>query len=214
MPQGLQAVLALLVLLPGFVSARISRSLSAPSSQSDIERIIDALIFSFFIYIAYLFVFGGTLPLLWSATPDAGHVPNYALRVSYGRLTFLCLTPVLFGLAWGSLQHRDAILAPMRRCKLTDRTNDVSVWNGALKEHGGSVQVGLADGREVVGWLQQYSDCEDERSLFLARVAWVNEDGSRTMVPGPGLLITDKAEIRFIMFLAESGTENKEEVSS
>ena len=214
MLQGFQALLALLVLLPGFVSARIARSISAPAAQTDVERILDALIFSFFIYILYLFLFGGTMPLEWSATVDAAKAAHYSLQVHYRRLTFLCFTPVLLGLFWGSLQHRDTVLALLRKWHLTDRTNAVSVWNDALKGHGGSVQVGLADGREVVGWLQQYSDADDERSLFLAKVAWVKEDGSRTMIPGPGILLTDKSEIRYIMFLDEEQDEQtKEELS-
>ena len=214
MLQGFQALLALLVLLPGFVSARIARSISAPSSQTDVERIIDALIFSFFIYIVYLFLFGGTMPLEWATTLDAAKAPHYSVQVHYPRLTFLCLTPIAFGLLWGSLQHRDAVLALLRNWNLTDRTNDVSIWNGALKSHGGSVQVGLGDGSEVVGWLQQYSDLGEERSLFLTKVAWVEEDGSRTMIPGPGILLTDKSDIRSIMFLADKEAEQTTELPS
>ena len=214
MLQGFQALLALLVLLPGFVSARIARSISAPSAQSDVERIIDALIFSFFIYILYLFLFGGTLPIDWSVAPAPSHAPHYSLEVNRLRLAFLCIAPVLFGLVWGAMQHKDAVLAPLRHWRLTDRTNDVSIWNCDLKEHGGSVQVGLGDGREVVGWLQQYSDIGEERSLFLAKVAWVEEDGSRTLIPGPGILLTDKSEIRYIMFLADTDDDHLTEEPS
>ena len=117
-------------------------------------------------------------------------------------------------MAWGALQHKDAVLGILRIWTFTDRTNDVSIWNGALKEHGGSVQVGLGDGREVVGWLQQYSDIGEERSLFLAKVARVEEDGSRTMIPGPGILLTDRSEIPYIMFLADTGDEQLTEEPS
>lgn len=213
MPQGVQALLALLVLLPGFVSARIARSISAPSVQTDAERIIDALIFSFYIYVLYLFVFGATLPLGWSLPPNSARVEDYLVHVNHLRLAFLCVAPVLLGVAWGALQHRDAVLRRLRQWKLTDRTNDVSVWNGTLKEFSGSVQVGLADGREIVGWLQRYSDIGDERSLFLARVAWVEADGNHTVIPGPGILLTDKAEIRYIMFLDQNENIPSKEVS-
>ncbi len=212
MPQGIQALLALLALLPGFVSARIGRSISAPSVQTDAERIIDALIFSFYIYVLYLFIFGATLPLAWSFPPNSAQMEDYSVHVDRLRLTFLCVAPVLLGVVWGALQHRDAVLSRLRKWRVTDRTNDVSIWNGTLKEFSGSVQVGLADGREVVGWLQRYSDIGDERSLFLARVAWVEEDGRRTEVPGPGILLTDKAEIRYIMFLGASEDIPRKEI--
>lgn len=209
MPQGVQALLALLILLPGFVSARVARSISAPSTQTDTERIIDALIFSFFIYLLYLFLFGGVLPFNWSSSggSSAGHVNRL-------RLFFLCFAPVVLGVIWGALQHRDAVLGPLRSWNITDRTNAVSVWNGTLKALSGTVQVGLADGREVVGWLQQYSDTVEERSLFLTRAAWVAPDGARTEVPGAGILLTDKAEIRYIMFLGEAEDRPEIEVHS
>ena len=201
MPQGIQALLALFILLPGFVSARIARNISAPSNQTDVERIIEALIFSFFIYVLYLLLFGGTLPVDWSTTPD--NPLHYSIHVYQGRLAFLSVTPVLWGVLWGALRYHDAILSLLRRCRITDRTNDVSVWNGTLRALSGSVQVGLSDGREIVGWLQRYSDLGEERSLFLEQAAWVGEDGSRIALSGPGILLTDKSEIRYIMFLDE-----------
>ncbi len=207
MPQGVQALLALLVLLPGFVSARIARSISAPSIQTDTERIIDALIFSFYLYTFYLVLFGATLPFVWNGNPDALSTGIYAIHVNRLRLAFLCISPVILGVIWGTLEHRDMILSVLRKARLTDRTNAVSVWNGTLKEMGGTVQVGLSDDRNVVGWLQQYSDLGTERSLFLRNAAWVDAAGVRTEVPGAGVLLTDQAEIRYIMFLdqAEEG---------
>ncbi len=206
MPQGFQALLALLVLLPGFVSARIAHSLSAPSEQTDVERIIDALIFSFFIYILYLFLFGGTLPLDWSTPTSQVDSSHLAVHVRRWRLLYLCLAPVLLGVAWGSLQHRDTVLHRLRNWKLTNRTNDVSIWNARLRQHNGTVQVGLSDGRAIVGWLQQYSDTANDHSLFLTQAAWVDEGGSQTEIPGPGILLTDKSEIHYIMFLESAVT--------
>ena len=67
---------------------------------------------------------------------------------------------------------------------------------------GGSVQVGLGDGRAVVGWLRQYSEAGDERTLLLERARWVTENGDSLDIPGDGLiLLTEKSEIKFVMFL-------------
>ena len=167
MPQGVQALLALLILLPGFVSARIARNISAPSNQTNVERIVEALIFSFFIYVLHLLLFGGTLPVDWSTTPD--NPLHYAIHVYQGRLAFLSVSPVLLGVLWGGLRYHDAILSLLRRCRITDRTNDVSVWNGTLRALSGSVQVGLSDGREIVAWLQRYFDSGKERPFFWSR---------------------------------------------
>ena len=212
MPQGFQALLALLVLLPGFVSARIAHSLSAPSEQTDVERIIDALIFSFFVYILYLLLFGGTLPLDWSTSATQTDSAHFAVHVRRLRLLYLCLSPILLGVAWGSLQHRDAVLRRLRDWKLTNRTNEVSIWNARLRQYNGTVQVGLSDGREIVGWLQQYSDISADHSIFLTQAAWVDEEGSQTEIPGPGILLTDKSEIHYIMFLDSAPTVHMEQI--
>lgn len=74
--------------------------------------------------------------------------------------------------------------------------NDVFVSLG-----GGTVQVELADGRSVVGWLNRYSDTGDESALFLEKASWVSESGEYIPIEGAGVLLTDKAEIKFVMFL-------------
>jgi hypothetical protein len=201
MPQGLQALLALLVLLPGFVSARIARALSAPSQQSELERIIEALIFSFFTYVAYVAIFGATLPVQWTSTVDANQVQHYAVTIFRWRLVFLAAVALALGFLWGVAQGKDVPLAWLRKRNLTVRTNRTAVWNDVFYSLDGSVQVGLADGRNVAGWLRRYSDTGDERSLFLERAAWILEDGTRSEIPGAGILLTDKAGIEFVMFV-------------
>lgn len=203
MPQGVQALLALLILLPGFVSARISRSISAPSSQSELDRVIEALIFSFFTYVIYILWFGDSLPVQWSATLGPDHVQHYSVHVLRFRVIFLSSVAIGLGFAWGTLQYRDIFLSSLRRLGMTDRTNSVSLWNGVFHDLEGTVQVGLDDGRTVVGWLRRYSDTGEERSLFLEKAAWVNEAGVRTEIEGAGILLTDKAGIEFVMFLED-----------
>lgn len=56
----------------------------------------------------------------------------------------------------------------------------------------------------VLGWLRQYSETGDERTLFLERASWLSESGSAVPIAGKGLLLlTEKAEIQFVMFLEE-----------
>lgn len=89
---------------------------------------------------------------------------------------------------------------------LTDRTSRESLWKDVfLTQRGGFVQVELADGRSVLGLLSSYSDSGKERALFLRNAAWVTKDAQGNEItvdiPGPGLLLTDKSEIKYVMFL-------------
>ena len=194
MPQGLQTLVALLILLPGFVSARIARSLSAQTQQSELERVIEALIFSFFTYVIYIAVFGISLPIQW--------LPSF--QVHRGHVIFLAVMACLLGLFWGFVRSKDLALGSLRWLGLTERTSRESVWNDVFSSIEGSAQVGFSDGRNLVGWIGRYSDSGGERSLFIEKASWVNEDGSTIKISGKGILLTDKAEIEYVMFLDES----------
>jgi hypothetical protein len=200
-PQGLQTLVALLVLLPGFVSSRIARSLSAQGQQSELERVIEALIFSFFNYVIYVVLFGTSLPIEW--------LPSF--QVHRWRVLFLALMACLLGLLWGIVRSQDLILRPLRAWGLTERTSRQSVWNDAFLSLEGTAQVGLKDGRNLIGHISRYSDADGERSLFLERAYWVGEDGPPIEIPGKGILLTDKAEIEFVMFLDTETSQNEEQ---
>jgi hypothetical protein len=190
-PQGLQTLVALLVLLPGFVSARIARSLSAQAQQSELERVIEALIFSFFTYVVYVALFGTSLPIEWLPT----------FQVHRWRVVFLAIMACGLGVLWGVIRSKDLALQLLRRWKLTERTSRESVWNDVFSSIQGSAQVGLQDGRNLIGWIGRYSDSGGERSIFLESASWVQEDGSLVEIDGKGILLTDKAEIEYVMFL-------------
>jgi Family of unknown function (DUF6338) len=147
-PQGLQTLVALLILLPGFVSARISRSLSAQAQQSELERVIEALIFSFFTYVIYVVVFGTRLPIEW--------LPSF--QVHRWRVVFLAVMACALGVLWGIIRSKDLALRWLRALKLTERTSRESVWNDVFSSLGGTAQVGLHDGRKLIGWVGRYSD--------------------------------------------------------
>lgn len=191
MPQGLQTLVALLVLLPGFVSARISRAMSPQAPQSELERIIEALIFSFFTSVIYIALFGTALPIEWQ--------PAY--KVYRGRVVCLAVIACDLGLVWGFVRSKDLALGLLRRWNLTERTSRESVWNDVFSSLTGTAQVGLHDGRNLIGWVGRYSDAGNERSLFLEQASWVKEDGSLVAIDGDGILLTDKAEIEYVMFL-------------
>ncbi len=212
MPQGLQALIALFVLLPGFISARIARSLSSQSQQSELERIIEALILSFFLYTFYILVVGTTLPIDWALTVDAAKAPHYSVVVYRWRVALLVGAAVALGVVWGAARSTDVVLRPLRKLHLTVRTNGESVWNNVFYSLDGTVQVGLEDGRIVRGWLSRYSDSGEEHSVFLEQAFWIPEEGDPVGIPGPGILVTEKAGIQYVMFLdAMTDSAKKEE---
>jgi Family of unknown function (DUF6338) len=192
-----------MVLLPGFVSARIVRMMSAKTQQTELERVIEALIFSFFTYVFYVAVFGAFLPFDWSPVAANGS-PHYNVTFYRWHLLSLAGIAILIGFGWGYIKGHDLLLRRLRSWKLTQRSSRESVWTDVFMNYGGTVQVGLGDGRSVIGWLKQYAESGDERTLFLERAIWVGESAEEVDVPGDGLLLlTEKSEIKYVMFLDE-----------
>ena len=204
MPQGLQAVLALLILLPGFVSSRIVRMMSARSQQSELEKIIEALIFSFFIYVVYIAAFGSALPLEWTIPVSplkAGDLTHFGLIVHRWRVLALSLFAIVCGVAAGFVRGHDLDLKLLGKFTFLERVTREPIWNKVFLGLEGTVQVGLADGRSAIGWLKFYPYSDEERCLFLENASWVGADGSLVPIEGAGLLLTEKSEIHFVMFL-------------
>lgn len=201
MPSGLQALLALFLLLPGFVSARIARMLIARSQQSDLERVIQALMHSFLIYTIYLGVFGASLPIDWVASSPVASGAHFQIVVHRAQMLTLGGMSIALGSLWGWAKGHDAHMRVLRWFRITERTSRESVWNDVFLKETGSVQVGLGDGRMAMGVLDRYSDTGEEGSLFLSNAAWVAEDSSLVPISGPGLLLTTNSDIKFVMFL-------------
>ena len=171
--------------------------MSAKTQQTELERVIEALIFSFFNYVFYVAVFGASLPFDWSSTA-AGGSQHYNVSVYRWHLLSLTGIAILLGFGWGYIKGHDLLLKRLRKWKLTQRSSRESVWTDVFMNYGGTVQVGLGDGRSVLGWLKQYAESGDERALFLEKAIWVGEDAEPV-----GVLLTEKSEIKYVMFLDE-----------
>jgi hypothetical protein len=199
-PQGIQALSVLLILLPGFFSSKIVQMLCARPKQTELDKIIEALLFSFFTYVLFALTAGVELPLSWAAIngPAGAH---YSIELHRGRLVLLVLYSAVLGLSWGWITNHDALLKLLRKSGFTQRSSRISVWNDIFHLLGGTVQVGLKDGRMAKGWLRCYSDEAEDSTFFLEAASWIDTEGKEYKVAGPGVLITKQSEVQFVIFL-------------
>ena len=73
MPTSEFAFRVFLILLPGFAAAYLVQALTVRAKQTDLEKIIEAFLFSFMIYISYYFCRPGQLSFIsWSAGGQKG----------------------------------------------------------------------------------------------------------------------------------------------
>lgn len=200
-----EALEVLLVLLPGFACAYIVQLLAVRRRQTELDKVVEALLFSLLLYLVTLPFFDNRFPLEWqNSTQTAAGV--FQFTVHWKHLAVLAALALLTGILYAALINRDWLLLPFRKFKITERTARSSVWNDVFQETGGYVQVGLADRKKLMGWLRYYSDDPNEASLFLEKASWItmDRDGKASEVPidGPGILITRQMKIEYVIFLS------------
>ena len=198
MPTSLIALQILLILLPGFAAAYVVQQLATRRGQSDLERVIEALLFSFIIYVCFNAATRGGLP--FQVQQDKGSDSVVWISDHLG-----ILAVITFGFAIIAVVYinRDGNRF-FRRIGLTERTTRNSIWTDIFESEAGEeqvVQVELSGGRSVLGVLLYYSDNPEESSVFVTQAAWVAPDGKKIPIPGQGILLTKESGIRSISLL-------------
>ncbi|HTX42450.1 MAG TPA: DUF6338 family protein [Acidobacteriaceae bacterium] len=201
MPASVAGLGILLILLPGFSCAFLVQRIAVRAKQTELDKVVEALLLSFVLYITTLPFFGYSLPVSWTSA-DSGNFAIYVIRFNWRHLLALGLGAIGLALLYAANINRDWLLTLLRKCNLTERTARSSIWNDTFQDIKLSyVTVGLEDGRSVLGYLRYYSDDWQDASLFLEDAAWVDKDGNQIPIDGPGILLTRESKIVFVAFL-------------
>jgi hypothetical protein len=217
MPSSLIALQLLLILLPGFASAYFVQLLVTRRAQSDFERVVESLLYSFVIYVLYSVVQHGRLPFHIVQDPQ-GKSDTILWEVS--GLTWLAGITFLFSLFVTFYYKRDGnlifrlfdatnpkITKGLGWLKLTERTTRNSIWNDIFEseyETGSFVQIELSDDRSLLGVLLYYSDSAEDCSIYLSSASWVSADGTLTKIDGPGILLVKGSGIKSVSLLSSA----------
>ncbi len=204
MPTTVVALQILLILLPGFTAAYIVQLLATRAKQTDLEKIIEALLFSFLIYVSYGLIRHNGMPvgIIHTASGDTFQFHRINLVWLTGLSFFFALLMILY-------VNKDGA-SFFRWVRLTERTSRNSIWNDTFQDvqqvvdpqAGSIVEVELGDGRRIMGAVKFYSDTAEECSVFLQSAAWISEDEQAEIpIRGPGILLTSNAKIISVSFL-------------
>jgi hypothetical protein len=190
------------LLLPGFSCAYLVQRLAVRPKQTELDKVIEALILSFFLYLVVSPFFGYSLPLSWQAKTSQG-IEQYAFQLNWPYLASLATLALATGILYGANLNHDWILGTLRKLRITERTARNSIWNDAFQEIPSSfVLVQLSRDRSIIGFLRYYSDEQEDASLFLEDAAWIVDDsGTQSPIDGPGILLTKQAGIESVSFL-------------
>jgi len=168
-----ETLTVLLVLLPGFVCAKLLRWLSPRPQQTEVEKVVDAFLYSFIVYAIFVLIFG---------------VPEKLLR---RHVAVLAVIPFVVAVLISYVITNDFAGSFLRKYKFTHRTTRPSIWHDVFHKYSGYVLVELEDYRWVFGWVEFYSDFPNPPTLFLKDACWIQrETGNRRQISGPGILIS------------------------
>jgi hypothetical protein len=199
MPDKVEAFGLLLVLLPGLLCAYVVQTLAVRRLQTELDKVVEALIMSLLLYVFTVPFFGYTLPISWhELTPGSN---TFKIAVAWGQLATLSATSLVLGALYAASINHDWLLRFFRFIHVTERTSRSTIWNDVFQQIGGWVQVGLSGDVIVSGWLAFYSDEAEESSLFLEQAAWIDKAGKERLIDGPGILITKEVGIEYVVFL-------------
>lgn len=190
-----ETLTVLLVLLPGFVCAKLIRWLCPRPQQTEMEKLVDALLYSFIVYAIFTLIFGTFQ------------------QMTRLRIAVLAVIPLGIAVVAAYVMTNDSVGRLLRKFRITHRTTRPSVWHDVFHKYGGYALVELGDGRLVFGWVEFYSDFPSPPSLFLEDACWVESDtGNRRQIDGAGILIT--GDIKTISFHhAKDTRQSKGELS-
>ena len=195
----LEAIAVLVLLLPGFLAAALEERLSVHREQSDLDRIIKALLYSFVTYVVFTAA-ARSFPVALKAE-QIGTGTSYRVETDAPHLALLAGIALLLAAGMSFGINNDLFGRFFCRIRLSNRSWRDTIWSDVFHNFGGVVQIQLNDGRSVVGWLKYFSDRSSEASFFLEHAAWVGADLSLVPIDGPGIFLTKESGICSVSFL-------------
>ena len=185
------------LLAPGFIAAWVLYGLTADRDWSDLQRVIQALIFSIFIQVILGLLHESCLYVgRWHSIGEWSRATELASSVALA---------LLFGLLLAWLVNTDRLYQSLRRLGVTNQTSRPSVWYSAFKDHQDTyVVLELQDGRRIQGWPSEWPSLPGKGHIKLEDPIWlqVEENGKQKEIPvsGSTFILFSVPDIRWIEF--------------
>ncbi|MBM4306305.1 MAG: hypothetical protein FJ123_06155 [Deltaproteobacteria bacterium] len=192
-PSSFDSFRIFFLLLPGFVSLLVERSMLFQPKDTALFSTIKALVYSFLNYTIFSFT-GLQVTSRWAAIA-------------------MLVIAIITGLLIGYSKSKDWHMELARKFGLTRTTARPSVWLDIFQDKysegtGPYVIVFLKDGRRIYGWPEYYAnEYSNGPILFLTKAGWLYNDGvqeKEIQIPDPGILING-SQIIHIQFYRPAG---------
>lgn len=199
----LEALKAVLFLLPGIVSLRIKAALSISSPSNPFNTAIDGLILTLIDHALYGILRSLSLHALPSSSLKmlTGIVQEISMSVQtsgeLGRHFIeaggfqIFAVAAMVGVATGVIRYHGWEFLALRKLRMTNRTGENLVWAEVMTKTAGSYSlVACKDGSRFLGVVHTFSEEAGNYELFLSRASQVQPDGTLLPINGEGVLLT------------------------
>ncbi|MFQ6116061.1 MAG: DUF6338 family protein [bacterium] len=219
MPTTVLALKIFLLLLPGFLSIKVSERLTLHKEKTTLQYVIDAFAFSLIIAFLYL--------LATSIFPNK-LVPLDAITFKEKDISFggfnafsffvLIALAVIVGGCHGVVAEKGWVKNLLsggpegKRWQLTRRSGRVNIWTTVFYEYTNSwLRVYMEDGAVIEGWCRYFSDSAEKFELLLEEVIIYREqmsDAEAFKDYKRQILLTNPKSVTMIEFLEEKNGDN------
>ena len=180
-----ETVTVLTFLLPGFVAAAIFYSLTSHPKPSDLERVIQALIFT----------------VIGQAIVTAIFLSGISPLIKEWELVVAVLIAVLLALIAAYVSNNDTMHGILRRFGVTKETSYPSEWYSAFSRHTNCyVVLHLKGERRLYGWPQEWPSHSDQGHFRIAEGEWLIDD-ERRPATGVSAILIPASEVEMVEFL-------------
>lgn len=188
-----------LILIPGFVSSLILDALVVRKPRSNLSQIIEALVFSFFIYV--IVSVSVSSALISIQIYKSGDITTYEPIINTSAIVVTAILSLVTPLIISISITNDLHMKFLRWLSVTIKTARHNTWLDVFIDNKERyVFVHLRDERRLFGWPLYYSNTPEEGLLYLYDAAWVSDEGEYDDVGGDGIFLVDKSMIESIVF--------------
>jgi hypothetical protein len=193
MPEISKELIELLsYLLPGFLVAWLFYALTSHEKPAQLERVIQALIFT--LVVNGLVVLEKYL-LLW-----LGSIVDLGVWTKESELIASIVTAIAFGLLAVYLVNTDILHEWLRDRNMSKQSSYPTEWCTTFSKNKSYVVLEMKDGRRLYGWPQIWPSSFEKGHLYMTEVSWIHSDPVVEMPNYSGVLIpvTDVQHVEFI----------------
>jgi len=194
----------LFFLIPGLFSSLIIDTIVVRKELTNISRIIEALIFTFLIYVILNLI--TNIELFATLKLIDGEISLKFTNDKIFLLSLIILTLVL-PILIGKVLHSDLHMSILRTLKITDKTSRDTTWQDVFIEQKRNIVIHLKDERRIVGWPMYYSNLPENGFVYLWNPSWIDFENKYIECNTHGILIKSD-DIYFVEFLHEQIESN------